>query len=713
MPIELFKACLGKIESRIMLNPQSGFRNDIQGMRAIAVLLVLIFHIFPQFMPGGFIGVDVFFAISGYLICGLILNRSERDRKFSIVDFYARRMRRLLPAASCVLVFTAITSLFLLPETRWFDTAKEIIASTFYFENFHLHNKAIDYLSADKPPSPVQHFWSLSVEEQFYILWPILMVLIVAIAAKAKMSIRAIATVSLALIFVLSLYFSISITKSNPPAAYFVTHTRLWEIALGGILAGLSPFIKLQGAVRTTLTGLGLLMIIFAGVTYSEATPFPGAAALIPTLGAGLLLLAGSNSNSPTMIQKALGIKPMKFFGDISYSLYLWHWPLIIFATAKLGENMSFSARALILVLSILIAWASKVWIEDPVRFSKKFASNKNVIGLGLGLMALSFGSGLALKALAEPITASSPVIYETDADYPGAAVLSSGDSFTANPDKPFLPLIKHARGDNPTVYADKCHVSRPDTAPIPCIYSPQMTETGKQKMVKTDSVPETHSSRVIMLVGDSHAAHWLPALKTIAAQEGWVIISHTKSSCAFIDRQLIIAKKPYPECKAWGEAVLNDIISRKPDAVVTSMVTNHFAKGSTSALGNRENLAIGLASFWDKLGEKNIPVVAINGTPRFKPQIPECVSENLPNWQACNLDRATAIRKSGMMKVASEKSSNATFADMTDAFCTEDTCEVIVGNILVYRDQHHITSTYARTIAPYLAPYIKKAMNK
>ena len=383
---------------------------EIQGLRAIAVGSVLLFHIWPNLLPGGYVGVDVFFVISGYLITGLLIREAEISGRISLLNFYERRIRRLLPAATLVLVSVALC-VGILPEARWEETAYELIASAVYVENWHLAWLAVDYLGSENAPSPVQHYWSLSIEEQFYIVWPAIMIGILGTFRSSNF--RRLLLFSLGFIFLGSLAASIVLTARNPQAAYFVTHTRVWELALGSTLAA-ATLPAISAPVRETMRLLGLAAILVACLAFTRTTPFPGYAALLPTIGCALVIAAGKSEGRWSSF-RVLALPPAQYLGDISYSVYLWHWPLVVFGLVLLeGSGHSYSTGLLILAATILMADFSKRFVEDPFRRP--------------GTATRTLTSGAASVAVS--VMAAGLVILTVDSKAPGAAIAQTSDLY-------------------------------------------------------------------------------------------------------------------------------------------------------------------------------------------------------------------------------------------------------------------------------------------
>lgn len=667
--------------------PVGGFRSDIQGLRAIAVGLVVIFHMFPLMVTGGYVGVDVFFVISGFLITGLLIRRAERDGRVDFKDFYIRRARRLLPAACLALIITGLACLIILPKSLLQGVGKEILASAFYVENFFLYFQGRDYLTAETAPSPFQHYWSLSIEEQFYVVWPITIAIGVWVAKRLKVSARGFLLALLAFITIVSLYLSATISPKNP-GAYFLTSTRVWELALGGLLALGQPYIKLPNGLTRALRWIGLIAILYAGVTFTKNTVFPGTAALIPTLGTLALLLP--RTAGPTDPSSLLSLRPMTYLGDISYSLYLWHWPVLVLGAYVVGGTWSLWQLVIAFLLMIALSHVSKYYIEDKLRHTGDGPRpGRRTVILSMALLA---GTVITAMLLINPLQKTAPQTTKIDrGDFPGAyALLADATPF---PIRNFTPAASWAISDNPDIYADNCQVTADSDIPKACFYG-------------NSDAPVT-----IVLVGDSHAAQYLPALQTFAIENEVRIVTQTKSSCPFIDATTINQGAPYSTCRTWNTKVMEEILALKPDVVITAKFSQTTLANTPAGLTNDEAVAQALASQWKKLGQAGIPVIAIAYTPRFPSSVPDCVSTPGKAIAECGRNRTIALSKFDHNRAAGQLYTQAIIADLNDHICLADTCQAVVGNVLVYRDAHHLTATYARTLDSALGAFVRKAV--
>jgi peptidoglycan/LPS O-acetylase OafA/YrhL len=670
---------------------RTGFRPDIQGLRAVAVVLVLLFHAGVPGVPGGFVGVDVFFVISGYLITSMIVTEVMETGRLRLGRFYARRARRLLPAAATVLVAVAVATIVWLPVTRWREIAGDMAATSLYVVNWRLADRSVDYLAEGAAASPVQHFWSLAVEEQFYLVWPVLVLLVVWGARRRGVAVtrRALA-VAIAAIGVPSLVWSVRQTAAEPEAAYFVTTTRLWELALGALLAvGAARVARLPQRWLTGAGVVGLVLVAFAALRFSGATPFPGTAALVPTLGAALVLAAGLRDGRGLRV---LGLPGTQLTGAMSYSLYLWHWPVIVVATtlwADASGRLSTTTGLAAVAVSVVPAWLAFRVVEQPLHLSATLRHSVRRSAV-LGLVCTLVGLGAAgAVAVAVPSSA--------DGEAPGAAVIGTrawdGGADPATNLRRLSPSLADATLDVADLYDDGCH------------------QNSEGVEVKACSYGDLDSPVVVALVGDSHAGQWQPTLRVLAEQQGWRLDTYTKGSCALadVDQWLATIDGPYETCSQWGDAVLRTLLADPPTVVVSSNdavrpVVSDGDERPAAALDS--DVAAGTARTWDALAAVGSTVVAIADTPWMSTDVPECVAEHTEAWvTACTTARARAVARSGLdQQQAASDLTGVPLIDLADYVCPGEACPAIIGDVLVWRDAHHLTATYARTLAPRLA---------
>jgi peptidoglycan/LPS O-acetylase OafA/YrhL len=538
---------------------------------------VLIFHIWPDALPGGYVGVDVFFVISGYLITGLLLRDAEQNGRISLGRFYQRRIRRLLPAAMLVIVVAAL-SFPLLPQAQWSDLSREVLSSAFYVQNWWLVAQAVDYLAEDNAPGMLQHYWSLSVEEQYYIVWPLIAWLLISRSASARARPARSLFVVTVLLGGLSFLYSALLVRRDPALAYFVTTTRAWELAIGGLLAtSRLSFERLPGSLRVIVGWSGLGMIGIACALFGSGTPFPGYAAALPTVGAALVLVAAQTQRSGSSYW-LLQLRPLQFLGDISYSLYLWHWPLLIVwrAMNPVEEAISLPHGAAIGMAAIVLAWLSKVWVEDPFRHGTPIWRGwaPSPVAIFVTSAGLAFVNSFSIAMLGrgvEVVPVADPGLLTKPYD----------------PKRPTVPSFKQARNDNPDVYKRKCHVNQVSSEPLSCTYG-------------VESAP-----RVAVLIGDSHAAQWAPALQTIYKNRpDWRLVTFTKSACAFNAAAVTLGKerRPYDSCTEWNGKVLAEVERLRPEVVVVSAAAGYTVQGIDDREKNLAALSDGLLVRWRQL---------------------------------------------------------------------------------------------------------------
>ena len=411
------------------------FRPDIQGLRALAVSLVLLFHLWPNRLGGGYIGVDIFFAISGFLITSHLVAHPPRNAR-GLAEFWGRRIRRLLPASLLVLFSTIVVSRLIAPETQWANTARDVRAATLYALNWRLAGNSVDYLASENASSPVQHFWSLSVEEQFYLIWPILILGLMLWALRSQRDQLRTAFAGLAVVVAASLAYSIYETANDPPLAYFVTPTRIWELGIDGIL--------------------------YAAFFYTGATPFPGWQAAIPVLGCALLIGIGPGVR-PLLTDRILANRPAQWLGDISYSVYLWHWPMIVILPAVSGDHLGLLDKVVIIAASLLLAALTKAHVEDRFRRQRSKSLKPTFAFAALGMAVLV---GLSVLQTVEvdrrQVAAQTELGRALSGNQScfGANALAPGANCKVANSGPVVPAPAQAAVDKSEAYARGCNAS-------------------------------------------------------------------------------------------------------------------------------------------------------------------------------------------------------------------------------------------------------------
>ena len=675
-----------------------GFRPDLEGLRAIAVGLVLLYHARVPGFSGGYVGVDVFYVLSGFLITGLIVRELNETGHLSLPAFYARRARRILPAAMFVLLATVVAAAVALPPLRVPDLVGDSIAAGLYVSNIRFALQATDYLQSQQDPSPLLHYWSLAVEEQFYLLWPALLLLVWLSGGRT----RRLGAVVLFLA-VASLAASIVVTDLAAPWGFFSLPTRAWELGIGAILAiGAARVALLPRRLAATAAAAGLGLIVLAGVAFDDATAFPGIAALIPTAGAGLFIAAGLPS--PLVApSRMLAFAPFRWLGRISYSLYLWHWPVVVIPAALATGEISLRYRVALLLLSVVLAAASYQWIEEPVRRGRIVGLRPaGALALAAGSIALvvttSLASGVwADSRLSAGATAASPA--SSLAPSSGTPTVSSGPTArprTAGGPVPadLTPSLLRARDDLPVVYSDGCHLNAEATTPPECAFG----------------VPT--SSRTVVLFGDSHAAQWFPALEALSASQGWRLVSLTKSGCPSVDVTIwhTTLKRVYTECDQWRRIALERIAVEHAAVVVVSNAGAHplWVNGNVlDALKNPDLWATGLRKTLEALRAIGTKAVLIEDTPRSRFDPPVCLSSHPLDVLACATDLRRALAQRTEVEGAVAAEFGDRWIDPVSLVCPSDPCPVVIRDLLVYRDSHHLTATFARDLAEALRPLI------
>lgn len=671
----------------------SRFRPDIEGLRAIAVGVVLLYHAGLELTPGGFVGVDIFFVISGFLITSLLVREVEQTGRVSMARFYARRARRLLPAAALVLVVSALLTWWTASPVDWSTSGADIVAAAVYVENWLLAARSVDYLAEGVAASPVQHYWSLSVEEQFYVVWPLVLLIVVLIVRKSGWNVRAVMGAGLGLIVIPSLVWSVIATDTTPESAYFMTTTRLWELGIGALVAVTVGLWAKLPTIAARIVGWAGIGAILSSVLFIDASArWPGSLALLPVLGTAAVIVAGTSDQGGAA--RLLGLRPMVWIGGLSYSLYLWHWPLLI-AVGNLYGAPGQKVGLMVVAFSFITAWLSNRFVENPIRFSKRLSSSPGMsLSVGLNLTALAVVAGLLL-VLAVP---SSPVAsVETLGSRGGATLTFDADSIDGvrltGTLETMVPAPAAATKDVPTSSTDGCHRNFDAVDPDPC------------------SIGAENGDMTIVVVGDSKIQQWSDALGEIAREQGWRMFLATKSACGFSDGLRELSEGvPYVKCPEYNKALLAQLLDLHPDAVITSQRHNAaFVPGTTEY--SRDEMRNALARTWTTLEDSGIDVITLLDNPAppgaepVNAEVYKCVAE-VDDLADCSFDRQVGFEQSGSVALlaAAQKVPAVDVIDLTDAICDEATCPPVIGDMLVYRQGSHLTNTYARSVEPILA---------
>lgn len=669
----------------------SAFRPDVQGLRAVAVLAVVLYHAGVSVLPGGYAGVDVFFVISGFLITGHLLSMLREHGTIRFGQFYARRARRILPAALTVLILSAGASLLFVPRVDVPGTMNDAAATALYAPNILFAIEGTDYL-AENSPSPFQHYWSLGIEEQFYLLWPLILL-------GAFLPVRRIGKrfgIALAGVVAASFACNLLLLESYPAWAFFSLPARAWELGVGALAAyalGCMTHGRLRAPVSRVLLWTGVAGILASFVLLDSSTAFPGWAALLPVLSTAAVVIGGSGGRQP----RALTNRMMQALGRWSYSIYLVHWPLLTIPQLAVGvENRLPLPLTLALgALSVPLAILLHRFIEQPFRHQRGFAlsvlkqpasplrrvSATTVMTVGSLVVACSaYGVGLHIDRI--PITSSVAAQREAGTPYP------SGTAFVPSN---VTPQLEDAATSAPPTNGDGCHAAAEQTTlQTQCIYG------------------DTRGTEDVVLFGDSHAEQWFAGVDLFARDTSSRLHTFTKSSCPAVSIAIKQTGTPYTACDQWRANALKEIRKLKPRLVILS----------SYGLVNPTDSSAGLADQWEagltatiKAMPRETRVVVLADTPAHSASPASCLSRNVEQASACDAERAQAIdpvRAASERRVATEN--GARFVDMNKYLCADD-CPVIIGDILAYRDSHHLSAPMVEALAPSLVEELMRAV--
>jgi peptidoglycan/LPS O-acetylase OafA/YrhL len=692
---------------------RSEVRTDIQALRALAVSGVMLYHLWPHRLPGGYVGVDVFFVISGYLITAHLVGHLE-NRIRSVVDFWSRRIRRLLPAALMVLVTVLIASRLIAPATQWENTAAQTRAAALYVVNWRLATDAVDYLAAQNPPTPVQHFWSLSVEEQFYLGWPVLILVLVVLASWARRPPAPIVFGGLATVMAASLWYSIQETTHDPARAFFVTPTRVWELGIGGLVAvaqaqrglgrhrPMTPRPSRPGALL--LVWAGLVAVTVAMFRFGDKTPWPGWHALLPTLGCAAVIAA----NNPRVIlapARLFALRPIQWTGNISYSLYLWHWPLIVLVPYVSGNHLGRLDKLTIIAVSFALAAATKHFVEDPFRrprwgrpIVKPFSLASVGMALVVGAAALQIAAvhhhdAQAQAAVDRKLAGHDPC-FGAPALVAGPEECAPVTSGTLTPD-PAAARNDQTPGFPKQPGVKNCFAMGPTYHPVVCSYGP------------------ANAAARVAVVGNSHAFQFISAIAPIAEARGWHVTTFVAATCTLND----VTQYPHPVagdsagCTKWVHWANEQITRGKFDLVITA-ARLQVGRDTLSYSPTPQQYTQGYVSALRKLRASGKRILAIRDSPSPRPFIPDCLARHTSDYTACDGERADWMPADPLVAAVNDlHDPHVTTLDLADHICRPTVCPAVIGGVPVYFDNSHLSATFTRTLVPYIAPALERAV--
>lgn len=644
----------------------TSFRPDIEGLRAVAILGVVLYHAGVPGFGGGFVGVDLFFVLSGFLITGLLVREVERTGRIRLADFWARRVRRLLPAATVVLVAVAVAGQVVVAPCDRREAGLGVDAAALYVANWLFVRRHLDYLAADDAPSPVLHTWSLAVEEQFYAVWPLLVVFATLGAGDAR-AVRRRLLAGISVVVVGSLAASVVFTRSWQPFAFFGSPTRFWQLGAGALLAiataGPDRALGARAAAALGTAGLGaLLLAIVATDRLTElGMGYPGVLAALPVAGTAAIVAAGG---APWWGLPVLASAPMRWLGRMSYAWYLWHWPALLLAPEGAGTPTALALAA----MALLLAWATHHLVENPVRFSPRLARAPAAsLALGAALTATSVVAGEALR--------------RNDLRRVEAGALAGA--------APYRPLQAEARDDVPVLYRNGCHLGFLEDESPACTFG-------------------AGSGPRVVLFGDSHATNLFPPLEAAAADAGWRVVARVKSSCSPASATMWDGRRrqPYRECDRWRERVLTELERDPVDLVLVATIerTEDRVVGPDGQLSSGDAAAPiwaeALSRTLARLAATGADVVFVRDNPRAPRSALRCWSWAPLEWDRCAFARDTGPEAN---LAAARGVPGVRILDLDDAVCRGGRCVLVVDGRTVYRDTHHYTATFSGSLAPRL----------
>ncbi|WP_271399228.1 acyltransferase family protein [Salinicoccus roseus] len=645
------------------------FRPEIEGLRIVAALLVAIYHIWMQRVSGG---VDVFFVVSGFLITASLLSKVDKDGTVNFFDFILGLAKRLFPAAFTVLLSIVIASYFILPEVQWIQTIKEVFASIFYYENWQLAMTNTDYLDQTNAKSPVQHFWAMSIQGQFYVIWFFIIMIALWTSQRLKREIRKTLFVILTALTLISFGYSIYLTEVNQPWAYFDTRTRVWEFALGGLLFLFITRIRLPFWMSGVAGWLGLIALVSCGLLLDVGGRFPGYVALWPVVAAILVLAAGEN---PTRfgVEKFLGSRPMRKLGGYSYGLYLWHWPIVAFYYVVMGTTeIPVIHGILIILVSFGLSWMVTNIIEKPIRGIKGKRNYRPKVATALLMMAVPVlvANTVWSSSINNDINESTKASAQ---DFPGAMAIEKGLELSYDRNTELQPSPANLDGDVADTYEIGCH-----------------HEEGQADLPVCEYGELENPQYEVILVGGSHVVPWLGTLNTFAEEEDIKIYNITKISCRFNGEG--VGEEMAPDCRDWNQMAKEKVIELDADLIITN--TDLGTPANPEVEPERVEL-------YRELEAHDVEIFGIRNNPRPLFDMSLCADPRNADNEECMVSADEYVPQPSKWSRVEDKPSNVTEYDYSEYFCPDGSCPAIIGNTIVYFDGFHMSNSYAESMGP------------
>ncbi|WP_346764759.1 acyltransferase family protein [Rhodococcus sp. HNM0569] len=664
----------------------SAYRYDLDGLRGIAIALVVVYHVWFGRVSGG---VDIFLVLSGFFFTGMLVRRVGDDSGPSIRAVFTRTCRRLLPALVVVLLAVAAAIVLQRPYTQWQTFGDQLVASLLYFQNWRLAWTSADYAAADASVSPLQHLWSMSVQGQFYLA---ILLVIAAVAWACRRAgriqlVRPALTGVIGVGLVASFLYALAATHIHQPWAYYDSGARLWELLAGALLALVVDRIALPLVWRRILAVAGFAVVVGCGIVLDGGALFPGPWALVPVGAALALIVAGAGSGPQPYVVALLGTRGFVELGSLAYALYLWHWPLLIFYLYQRGEaSVGFGGGLAVILVSLVLAWLTQRLVERPFTTKTVPTTATRVLTrvwtplLALGGVALVAAPVAWTQHLTHSERAKPDTLALDPASYPGAASLFDG---LPTPDAPMRPTVLQAPHDIPQPTADGCITGMDDREVVECTYGDETAE------------------RTIAVVGGSHAEHWMPALDVIGKARGVRIATYLKMGCPItVEPEPLLGDVPNPVCGEWSADVLDRLRDDRPDWVFTNSTRpNPDGAGDVAPPG--------YVGVWERLADYGLPLLAMRDTPWLHDDgVPysavDCIAEG-GDPEGCGMPRYDVLSPVDPTWEAAAHLPLVFPLDMSSAVCDDSVCRAVQGNVIVYHDSHHLAATYVRSTAPEL----------